>query len=479
MSNLNFVPRMLAPRTDAQAAKAAAMANDGTEAGGAGASSEFGSLLEDLAKEAPAAAGTTGKGRSSAPPLSAPGGAGELAAGSEDVAAGDQTAGAKRSVEDLLQVVAIDTSGGTSQGVSQAGSAAFSVLESLPPRILGQNGQNPGREASEAGSGRAHSSGLPAGPDQTVEGVLNSPSSPAVRVSVQRQETHFKPIVEGFTTKVVPQEQVAADAEAVASGDPLAPAGLKSSGQKGASSENLVGLASTVQPSGITAEVGPEDLQDSIAVKTPATDKTGAKSKVSAAGTEGTQKQDAPQSLPQGTLQRLASDLMNEAQQLAAGAKTRVPHAEAVFLTHAKASEGAVRLLNIQLHPADLGRITVKMKLSGDSLEMALQVESEETARLLKSDTEKLSNLLKGSGYRPEVITVQSPEAASARQDSAGASRQQSMSQSQQDAFQRGAQQQNGGSQREPGYQHERKGGRDDASAEGITSSRSTGGVYL
>ncbi|WP_187144376.1 flagellar hook-length control protein FliK [Microvirga massiliensis] len=374
--------------------------------------------------------------------------------------------------------MAIDASGGTSQGVSQAGSAAFSVLESLLPRILGQNGQSPGREASEAGSGRAHSSGLPAGPDQTVEGVLNSPSSPAVRVSVQQQETHFKPIVEGFTTKVVPQEQVAEGAEARTSGDPLAPTGLKSSGQKGASEIPVV-PASTIQPGGITAEGGPEDLQDSIAIKTPAADKTRAKTEVGAAGAEGAQKQEAS-SLPQGTLQRLASDLLNEAQQLAADAKARVSHAEqAVFLTHAKASEGAVRLLNIQLHPADLGRITVKMKLSGDSLEMELQVENEETARLLKSDTEKLSNLFKGSGYRPEVITVQSPDAASARQDSAGSPRQQSMSPSQQDGFQRGAQQQNGGSQREPGYQHERKGGRDDASVEGITSSRSTGGVYL
>jgi flagellar hook-length control protein FliK len=211
------------------------------------------------------------------------------------------------------------------------------------------------------------------------------------------------------------------------------------------------------------------------------TDKTGAKTEIGSAGAEGTQKQDAPQSLPQGTLQRLASDLANEAQRLAAEAKTRVPDVEeAVFLTHAKASEGAVRLLNIQLHPADLGRITVKMKLSGDSLEMELQVESEETARLLKSDTEKLSSLLKGSGYRPEVITVQSPDAAAARQDSAGAPRQQSMSQSQQDAFQRGAQQQSGGSQQnDPGYPQERKGGRDDASVEGITSSRSAGGVYL
>jgi flagellar hook-length control protein FliK len=58
----------------------------------------------------------------------------------------------------------------------------------------------------------------------------------------------------------------------------------------------------------------------------------------------------------------------------------------------------------------ELGLVTIKMRLSGDSLEMELQVEKQETADLLRNDAEKLSSLLRTSGYRPDVINIQIAE---------------------------------------------------------------------
>jgi flagellar hook-length control protein FliK len=81
-------------------------------------------------------------------------------------------------------------------------------------------------------------------------------------------------------------------------------------------------------------------------------------------------------------------------------------HDPAAPATPTKLSDGVLRVLDIQLHPAELGVITVKMRLSGDKLEMELHASRGETAELLKKDSEALSSLLRSSGYRPDVVSV-------------------------------------------------------------------------
>ncbi|MBF9232609.1 flagellar hook-length control protein FliK [Microvirga alba] len=104
-------------------------------------------------------------------------------------------------------------------------------------------------------------------------------------------------------------------------------------------------------------------------------------------------------------------------------------------------SEAAVRVLNIQLHPVELGLVTVKMRLSGEKLEMELHVSSDETAQILRRDSEKLSSLLRTAGYRPDSLTIHTAGVDVSQQDSSFGQRQQSthQSQSQSDSFQQGA----------------------------------------
>jgi chemotaxis protein MotD len=63
-------------------------------------------------------------------------------------------------------------------------------------------------------------------------------------------------------------------------------------------------------------------------------------------------------------------------------------------------------MLTIQLHPAELGQVQVRLRLQGNALSMQLRASSRETARLLENDRQALSELLKGSGYDAETLAV-------------------------------------------------------------------------
>jgi flagellar hook-length control protein FliK len=145
----------------------------------------------------------------------------------------------------------------------------------------------------------------------------------------------------------------------------------------------------------------------------------------------------------------------------------------------AKASAGALRVLDLQLKPAELGLVTIRMRLSGDSIEMEIQAESEETADLLKTDTEKLSNLLRMSGYRPDMITIQSTEAAS--HDRSSFQRPQQGTQMEGHSFQQGGTSGQGASSRHHEERHGRDGAevRKDSKGDQGSGGNSAGGVYL
>jgi chemotaxis protein MotD len=75
-------------------------------------------------------------------------------------------------------------------------------------------------------------------------------------------------------------------------------------------------------------------------------------------------------------------------------------------LPGAPAGEGPLKLLTLQLHPADLGTVLVRMRLRDGQLEMSLHASREDSARLLREGGEVLNDLLRQGGYRPESVTV-------------------------------------------------------------------------
>ncbi|MCJ2036247.1 flagellar hook-length control protein FliK [Methylobacterium sp. J-068] len=70
--------------------------------------------------------------------------------------------------------------------------------------------------------------------------------------------------------------------------------------------------------------------------------------------------------------------------------------------------DGPLRLLTLQLHPADLGVVLVRMRLRDGQLEMNLHASREETATLLRAGGEVLNDLLRQGGYQPERVTISS-----------------------------------------------------------------------
>ncbi|KQP29938.1 hypothetical protein ASF49_14790 [Methylobacterium sp. Leaf104] len=136
-----------------------------------------------------------------------------------------------------------------------------------------------------------------------------------------------------------------------------------------------------------------------------------------AAGTppEPVQAKAAEASLPAGSLPGPASA---PAQQVAAAVLAELPRGPAGAvagtlagtlagaLPGAPAGEGPLKLLTLQLHPADLGTVLVRMRLRDGQLELSLQASREDSARLLREGGAVLDDLLRQGGYRPESVTV-------------------------------------------------------------------------
>ena len=66
----------------------------------------------------------------------------------------------------------------------------------------------------------------------------------------------------------------------------------------------------------------------------------------------------------------------------------------------------AVKVLHIELQPADLGTVTVRMSLRDRALQLDLEVGRGETAQLIQRERETLSTLLRSAGYLIDGLDV-------------------------------------------------------------------------
>jgi chemotaxis protein MotD len=97
------------------------------------------------------------------------------------------------------------------------------------------------------------------------------------------------------------------------------------------------------------------------------------------------------------------------------------------------AGASVVKVLRIELQPADLGTITIRMSLKDDGLDVRVEAGRYDTARMLQQDQDSLARLLTGAGYRIDGMTVVStPTHASASPDGASQAFQSSSTQTQQ-----------------------------------------------
>ena len=64
------------------------------------------------------------------------------------------------------------------------------------------------------------------------------------------------------------------------------------------------------------------------------------------------------------------------------------------------------KVLSIQLQPADLGTVTVRMELKDGELTLHVEADRADTADLIRSDQDTLSNLLRVSGYSVDAGSI-------------------------------------------------------------------------
>ena len=74
--------------------------------------------------------------------------------------------------------------------------------------------------------------------------------------------------------------------------------------------------------------------------------------------------------------------------------------------TFAVKHESASKVLHIQLQPDGLGTVTLRMSVKDQALRLDIEVGRGETARLIQSDRETLSALLRSAGYLVDGVDV-------------------------------------------------------------------------
>nr|WP_281493702.1 flagellar hook-length control protein FliK [Ancylobacter koreensis] len=75
-------------------------------------------------------------------------------------------------------------------------------------------------------------------------------------------------------------------------------------------------------------------------------------------------------------------------------------------------ARGPVRVLEIQLHPVELGLVTVRLRTGRNGLEVQIHAAREETARLIESDRARLLDTLAEQGSGPIDLLIARPGTA-------------------------------------------------------------------
>lgn len=103
-----------------------------------------------------------------------------------------------------------------------------------------------------------------------------------------------------------------------------------------------------------------------------------------------------------GAVQQLAERIASEAGTVDAAPQS----AETPGLVQRSPFVPAVKVLRIELQPADLGTVTVRMSLRDRALQLDLEVGRGETAHLIQRERETLSTLLRSAGYLIDGLGV-------------------------------------------------------------------------
>lgn len=73
-----------------------------------------------------------------------------------------------------------------------------------------------------------------------------------------------------------------------------------------------------------------------------------------------------------------------------------------------------MRSLKLELHPAELGTVTVNLRTSGEHMSVELRVENHDAYERLSADSDAIVQSLRSLGYEIDGVSIQQPQAAAA-----------------------------------------------------------------
>jgi chemotaxis protein MotD len=357
-------------------------------------------------------------------------GAEEPAVTADDTTLGDKGSGD----EDLLQILHLetDTTASASGAASRDGSAAAASLAQAHgrPEEIQALLSSVMRSASDAGAGPAPTS-----------------AKTLTQAAVAAQGAHAKKVA----GEVATMAQGANDAQSVDGQLPVDTAWQEPV------QVSLDHLADSMAPRG----------KDQSAAATPVPDL-----KVAVLQTE---THHAPV-LHGGPMAQVADGIRSE---LAADGETALTWSPSVSATAKPHADAPVKVLLIQLQPADLGTVTVRMSLKEDALELHIEASQQETAQRLQQDQDSLSKVLRSAGYHIDGVAIRAadPDRSLVPQSQTSAS----LSQSSHQQMSGGAPSEGGASQGRGQHEHGARGqARQDAPADtGGRWRQTSSGLYV
>jgi hypothetical protein len=261
----------------------------------------------------------------------------------------------------------------------------------------------------EAFANVAPSSGLARG-DEAADDV----PLPEITVTVAGEETHFAPVqsAESTLSRLLGGPAAGASGSPGGASDSTAPADGEDATGKNTGAVGLA-AAETSKPvvglgSGMDSRDGREGsgaekrLPDGQASATSA-DQQGARSgAASAAGFQavaasGSAASSADTSPSAQIARQITAELANPASRPA---------------TSTPGPDGAVKVLHLQLEPANLGSVTVRLALKDNVISVNVEASRHETAFAIEKDREALSNALKSAGYVVDGVSSQPADPA-------------------------------------------------------------------
>jgi flagellar hook-length control protein FliK len=300
------------------------------------------------------------------------------------------------------------------------------------------------------------------------------------KVTVVRQEAHFAPAaLPTAEARIAEAMQVLASGTApsktAASGEPKAPAKTSSvpqsaavaGGDRNSPQVQFAAARAVVSPESATGAGTPEDQAGGAAPETVAVRQSGQPAMAMPP--------------PPPAVQQIADQIAAEL-----GANGTTPSYGTLLtpnLTLKPAPGSVLKVLHIQLQPAELGLVTVRMSLKDDAIQVQLDAVREDTAELIRKDRDALSNLLRSAGLQVDGVVVQiaEPDRTAGAQASPQFNGAQSQSQSSMQSPSGGAQTDGrpSGSRSETGSGSQSSPGNRDDSHDGRVTSRSDGALYV